>query len=305
MSVASLGGCLGALSLTQLQQSDAVKHTPLSSRMPSCPTTWTACAPLIIHRHPCSPPSTPRSLRILYLLSWPLTTFLLLGRTCLSPTFPYLPLAVPDMSVEKRQAALLSWRHHWITPLKGVSLWPAGCPDAPCLLAGSLGACTNQLTTCFFTLDPPNPQIFKALKSVVIAVIFAVVDEAGDNPFFPAVDYKGPNPPMPEPAVSPEALQAEEVLSSAVVDLKAALDTAGAPGLRGYLQRRGFKVADEGSDLGQGVVAEIQADAVVVGSGAGGGVAAAQLAAAGLKVVVLEKGSWKRMQGEEWGGGGV
>jgi hypothetical protein len=26
------------------------------------------------------------------------------------------------MSVEKRQAALLSWRHHWITPLKGVSL---------------------------------------------------------------------------------------------------------------------------------------------------------------------------------------
>ncbi len=168
------------------------------------------------------------------------------------------------------------------------------------VLRGNPFACTKSLPDYF---HPPNQQIFKALKSVLVVVILTIVDDKGMNPFCAGVDYKGPNPPMPEPAASPEALQAEEVLSSAVVDLKAALDAAGAPGLRGYLQRRGFKVADEGSDLGQGVVAEIQADAVVVGSGAGGGVAAAQLAAAGLKVVVLEKGSWKRMQGEEGGEG--
>jgi len=58
---------------------------------------------------------------VLYILSWPLTTFVLVGWHCLSPRFPYLPLALPEMSVKKRQAALLCWRHSWITPMKGVS----------------------------------------------------------------------------------------------------------------------------------------------------------------------------------------
>ncbi|GBF98468.1 long-chain-alcohol oxidase-like [Raphidocelis subcapitata] len=205
-------------------------------------------------------------LLVLYLLSWPLATLLLAGRHALSPSFPWLPRAYPDLPLKQRQAALLAWRHHWIKGLRAA---------------------------------------YKAIKSVIVAVVFSSLDAAGANPFFGAVNYPGGAPKMPEPAPSPEALQAEEVLASAVVDARAALAAAGPAGLGRYLERRGLRPAQPSDAAraeaaragreGGALAAVLSADAVVVGSGAGGGVAAAQLAAAGLRVVVIEKGSWKRM----------
>ena len=53
-------------------------------------------------------------------------------------------------------------------------------------------------------------------------------------------------------------------------------------------------VQPEGKELEEeaGAALVVKCDAVIVGSGAGAGPCAAQLAAAGLKVVILEKGDF-------------
>lgn len=76
--------------------------------------------------------------------------------------------------------------------------------------------------------------------------------------------------------------------------------------LQAYLSKRGFSTApaaaagQSSSTAGSSDAGSIHLyyDAVIAGSGAGGGVTAAVLAAAGLRVLVLEKSSWVRSKGE-------
>lgn len=76
--------------------------------------------------------------------------------------------------------------------------------------------------------------------------------------------------------------------------------------LQAYLSKRGFSTAPAAaagqgsSTVGSSDAGSIHLyyDAVIAGSGAGGGVTAAVLAAAGLRVLVLEKSSWVRSKGE-------
>ena len=76
---------------------------------------------------------------------------------------------------------------------------------------------------------------------------------------------------------------------------------AGLP--QAYLERRGFQTgagpAAEAQLPRDGRVVQLHYDAVVVGSGPGGGVTAALLSAAGMRVLVLEKSGWVRRKGEK------
>ncbi|XP_024394337.1 long-chain-alcohol oxidase FAO4A [Physcomitrium patens] len=143
----------------------------------------------------------------------------------------------------------------------------------------------------------PLPQfrlLFKAFKSVGGWAFYSKVNEYGYNVSWKAIGY---------PGVAPEVRNRTEAdykqprpLGDAHVDAK----EAGA-GLKSILASKGFVVEEVESFRSQSEKlgfskndndVYLQCDAVVVGSGSGGGVMAAALAKQGFKVVVLEKGQY-------------
>jgi choline dehydrogenase-like flavoprotein len=93
-----------------------------------------------------------------------------------------------------------------------------------------------------------------SLKAAAMTLFYALPDDAGQNPNWQGVGYPGPRSAPPSPEESPKSIPLTEV---------------------------------------NGDSATLEADVVVIGSGAGGGVIAAELQEAGRSVLVLEQGGYR------------
>ena len=105
--------------------------------------------------------------------------------------------------------------------------------------------------------DPDAKLGLDQLRALTLLFFYALPDEQGGNPNWEAIGYPGPASAPPDAAAAPKTIAVEEV---------------------------------------GGESATLTADACIVGSGAGGSVIAAQLAAAGKKVLVLEMGGYRNEQ---------
>lgn len=124
---------------------------------------------------------------------------------------------------------------------------------------------------------------FKVFKGYILRAFYTKVNENGRNPVWKAIDYCGPDPRCKSTTNDVEDRDRE--LESKVVKMN-------------QLPRE--KVVERLMQLGVSIVErtgsrdviQIETDAVIIGSGAGGSVVAAKLAEAGHKVVIMEKGEY-------------
>ena len=108
-------------------------------------------------------------------------------------------------------------------------------------------------------------------------------DENSKNPHWSAIGYS-PSLADDEPAPAEPERHEKRPLDDGIVETTKESDAS----LPALLAEKGLKVADDAARN----VCSVECDVVIVGSGCGGGVAAAVLAGAGLKVVVIEKGNY-------------
>lgn len=109
-------------------------------------------------------------------------------------------------------------------------------------------------------------------------MFFSQVDENAENQAWKAIGYQVAADENPE--ADPE----ERPLQKGIIETMNETDTT----LLDSLADKGLKVSHDSKKN----LYKIKCDVVIVGSGCGGGVAAAVLASSGLKVIVLEKGSY-------------
>ncbi|GLT81034.1 hypothetical protein SLA2020_524420 [Shorea laevis] len=207
----------------------------------------------------------------LWMLSTYIGTLILCGRRCLSTDFPFV-LTFSQLPQQKKEEILRSWS-----------------------------------TSCFHLLR----MLFKAMKLLTLVIFFTQVDEKNENLSWKAIGYPGPDPDFKtqkgqrykqngegngkskDEHVIDEKEELLGPLYRGIINLKhpreAVVDD---------LRRRGFPVSvctkntKPPAGLSNCPSFIIHCDAVVVGSGSGGGVVGGVLATAGYKVIVLEKGNY-------------
>ncbi|XP_057499601.1 LOW QUALITY PROTEIN: long-chain-alcohol oxidase FAO1-like [Actinidia eriantha] len=127
----------------------------------------------------------------------------------------------------------------------------------------------------FFT---PIRLAFVFIKILCLYVFLSQVDENQENPAWEALGYQvDATQNLPED-------KKKRPLQKGLVETIHENDST----LVHSLTQKGLKVTEDPKQN----LYRVQCDAVIVGSGCGGGVAAAVLASSGLKVVVLEKGNY-------------
>lgn len=203
-----------------------------------------------------TPESQKELFQVFELLRWRLGTLLLCGFQALVPYFPFVG-TFAELPRLQREVVLQTWATSSIGQFR---------------------------------------KAFRALQMLIMSVLATSVDDKHRNPMWPAMGYPGPTV-VDESKINKKTREAHWALEGGLVNLGAALAKGSSPAeLRELAASRGLHVHDplrpEGEELeeeaGAGLV--VSCDAVIVGSGAGAGPVAAQLAEAGLKVVLLEKG---------------
>ncbi|KAL4578499.1 hypothetical protein LXL04_014622 [Taraxacum kok-saghyz] len=120
---------------------------------------------------------------------------------------------------------------------------------------------------------------FVFIKSLCLLVFFSQVGEKADNPAWEAIGY---HVDLNEEDLKKD--QNERPLQKGMVEIMKETDQT----LVHSLIQKGLDVTDNLKEN----ICKIKCDVVIVGSGCGGGVAAAILAKSGKKVVVIEKGNY-------------
>jgi long-chain-alcohol oxidase len=199
---------------------------------------------------------------VFFLLSTRWGTALLGGFQSCNPIFP---TAFPDLPVASRDQILQSWS-----------------------------------TSRFYLLR----KAFTGLKSLLLSHTFTYMNsEASGTAVLRALQYPITDPKRPARPL-PAAVEAERVIESSLIDLSACCDdrhklagTLGAKGLR-VVSVNCDETVVKGCNIDPDIIeicqpeCVVSCDAVVVGSGAGGGVVSARLAASGMRVIIVEKSTF-------------